>query len=196
MSSLVSSFRGSAIMVLTIPKLNGSSPPNRLARLAPTRSWMRAEPLRSIHSKRTVTCRQISRATSAVQKLMSTSISCSPRVAGGAGQASVPFQCPNPPDIGEPHGQDPHERRHLRETEPTELAVGHRPRVHEHDLDIEDDEEDGREVELHRKPGTAQRADRRVAGLEDLVLHLAAAPAAEDPAHEQQDRRHEPAQGG
>src|SRR5262245_34814527 len=193
MSSLVSSFRGSAIIVLTIPRLNGSNPPNRLARSAPTRSWMRAEPLRSIQSKRTVTCRQMSRATSAVPKRMIRSMCAVPRDAGAADRPSVPLQRPDAPDVSEPHRKDPHEHRHFGETEPAELAIGQRPWVHEHHLDVEDDEEDGREVELHRKPSAAKRADRRVARLEDLVLRLTAAPAAEDPAHEEQERCYEPA---
>src|SRR4029453_16876756 len=170
MSSLVRSFSGSAIRVFTMPRLNGKSPPNTFARSAPPRSWMRAEPLRSIHSRRTVTCRQMSRATSAVPRLMIRSTPAPARVAEDVDRPSVPFQRPHPPDWGDPPGQNAHEAGHPRETEPPELAVGDRPWIHEHPLDVEENEQDRREVELDRKPRATKRADRRIARLEDLVL--------------------------
>ncbi len=42
-----------------------------------------------------------------------------------------------------------------------------RPRIHEDHLDVEDDEEDGDEVEVHRE-AAARRPGRRIAALEDL----------------------------
>src|SRR5262245_30848822 len=177
MSSLVMSFSGSAMNVLTMPRLKGRRPPKRFARFAPTRSWISAEPFRSTQSKRTVTCRQMTRATSARATTMITSIV--------SGPALVPVERADSPHVGESNGEDPDEHRHLSEAEPAEAAVRHGPRVQEHDLDVEDDEEDRDQVELHRKALAAERADRRVAGLEDLQLHLARTLRSEQPAHEQ-----------
>src|SRR2546423_6135391 len=63
--SLVNIFSGSAISVLTRPVFQGSTP-KIYARLAPMRFWISAEPLRSTHSRRTVSWRTISTTTSAL----------------------------------------------------------------------------------------------------------------------------------
>ena len=70
------------------------------------------------------------------------------------------------------------EDRHRREAGPAELPEDHRPRVHEHHLDVEDDEEDGGQVELHRE-APPRRAARLVAALERLELGLGAVARAE-----------------
>src|SRR4030095_5391660 len=119
----------------------------------------------------------MTRATSALATTMITSIGSCP--------ALLPVERADSPHVGETDREDPDEHRHLGEGEPAEAAVRHGPRVHEHHLDVEDDEQDRDQVELHRKAVAAERSDRRVAGLEDLQLHLARALRSEQPAHDQ-----------
>ena len=83
---------------------------------------------------------------------------------------SVPLERALAPDVDEP------ERRTSTKiaisTKPNIPSARNddRPRVEEHDLDVEDDEEDRGQVELDRE-ATPRRAARRVAALERLGLH-------------------------
>src|SRR4051812_11229613 len=64
---------------------------------------------------------------------------------------SVPLQRPALPEIHIAHRQDEHEHEHLDDQKSghgPELVEGHRPRDHEHGLDVEDDKEHGHEIEL------------------------------------------------
>ena len=81
------------------------------------------------------------------------------------------------------------EDRHRREAAPAELPEDDRVRVHEHHLDVEDDEEDGGQVELDREapPGGAARL---VAALERIELggrQVARAQEAVDVHHHRHD---------
>src|SRR6185312_10223201 len=62
---------------------------------------------------------------------------------------SIPFQRPLLPLIYESDGEDAKEDHHRPEAEMPDLAEGDRPREQEGDLEIEDDEEDGDEIEAH-----------------------------------------------
>src|SRR5262249_48810241 len=157
-------FSGSAMSVLTMPRLNGSRPPNRLARLAPTRSWISAEPFRSTHSKSTVTLSRRSSATSAFANAIKKSIddSTTPKAPTPwrARRSSVPLERSHAPHVREPDAEHRDEHRHLAETDPAQPPEDDRPRVHEHDLDVEDHEQDCGEVELDREADPADRPDR------------------------------------
>jgi hypothetical protein len=88
------------------------------------------------------------------------------------------------------HGQE-QEHRHGGEARPAELAKDDRPRVHEDDLDVENDEQDGGEVELDRE-ATPGRPARLVAALEGLQLGGGAIARAEQAAgvdHHQHDHQ-------
>src|SRR4051812_25451274 len=79
-----------------------------------------------------------------VSRMPSGSFSSSP-------MSSVPLESAAPPHVGvdDEDGEDEHD--HLDEAEHAELVEGHRPRVEEDDLDVEDDEEHRRQVVLHRE---------------------------------------------
>src|SRR5690554_5905953 len=107
---------------------------------------------------------------------------------------SVPFQSADAPDVGEPDAEHRHEGGHLPEPHPAEATEDDRPGIHEHHLDVEDHEQDRDEVELDREPHAADRADRRVAGLEDLELGLRLPLRAQQPARAHHDRSDERAE--
>src|SRR5688572_7127793 len=54
---------------------------------------------------------------------------------------SVPFQRPLLPRIPVPHQQNSDEQPHFQQAQEPQLAELHRPGKHEHDLDIENNEE-------------------------------------------------------
>src|SRR5664279_1378741 len=56
-------------------------------------------------------------------------------------------------DVGDDHRH--HEQQHLDEREHPELVERHSPRVEEHDLDVEHDEQHRGDVVLHREAATA-----------------------------------------
>src|SRR5207249_3888246 len=70
---------------------------------------------------------------------------------GQAGRPSIPFQGPLLPCIPEPHQQDSDEQPHFQQPEEPQLAELHRPGKHEHDLDIENNEEHADDVVPDRK---------------------------------------------
>src|SRR5690606_5752182 len=53
---------------------------------------------------------------------------------------SVPIQSATAPLVDERHRDQEEERHHRDEAEQAEMVEPHRPRVQEHDLDVEDDE--------------------------------------------------------
>ena len=61
-------------------------------------------------------------------------------------------------DVLPPQAVQLQEREHLGEAEPAEVAEHPRPRIEEHGLDIEDDEEDRRQIEFHARPDVAAAA--------------------------------------
>src|SRR5262249_31989844 len=65
------------------------------------------------------------------------------------GGASIPFERPLPPLIDKADGEDRKEHHHGPEAEGTELAERHRPGEQERHFEIENDEQDGDEVEAH-----------------------------------------------
>src|SRR6185437_12284752 len=62
---------------------------------------------------------------------------------------SIPFQRPLLPLIYEADRQHAKEQHHRPEAEMADLAERHRPGEQEADLEVEDDEEDGDQVEAH-----------------------------------------------
>src|SRR5215510_14579887 len=74
-------------------------------------------------------------------------------VAGGAitlmGGASIPFERPLPPLIDKADRQHCKEHHHGPEAERAELAEGDRPGKQERHFQIENDEQDGDEIESH-----------------------------------------------
>src|SRR3954469_12833163 len=92
------------------------------------------------------------------------------------------------PHVDEADGEGGHEGEHLYESEPAqslrgEIAQERSPRVDEDALDVEDDEEEGHQVELHRMTGV-RVASRRRATLERHLLD------GEDPLRAQVARHH------
>src|SRR5450759_3087507 len=92
-------------------------------------------------------------------------------VPSGRAALLVPIETSLAPDVSEGDEQDAHEDKHLDEAEPLELPHDHRPRVEEHSLDVEDDEEHRREVEANGEPAMG-RAVRDDAGLVRGQLRL------------------------
>src|SRR5918998_2006533 len=74
----------------------------------------------------------------------------------------VPLEPAATPDVGvgDEHGAD--EQGHLDQAEQAQGVEGDGPRDQEDHLDVEDDEEHGGQVELHREPATAHRLGRRL----------------------------------
>src|SRR5262245_20658960 len=103
---------------------------------------------------------------------------------------SVPLERALAPDVDEPEREDEEEDHHLDEPEDAEPAEQERPRIEEDDLDVEDDEEDGGEVELDREPAPRWTA-RHVAALERLLLDRGRASGTEQRGHAEKDARHE-----
>src|SRR3954453_20063638 len=77
-------------------------------------------------------------------------------------KTSVPVQSAAPPDVGvrDEHGED--EQDHLDEGEDPQLVEADPEREEEHRLDVEDDEQHGGQVVLHREATTAARVRRRL----------------------------------
>src|SRR3546814_1506771 len=71
--------------------------------------------------------------------------------AGGGREASrgclLPFQRSLLPLVHKAHGEDPEEDHHRPEADHADVAQGHRPGEQEGDLQVEDDEQDGDQVE-------------------------------------------------
>src|SRR5436853_3847359 len=103
---------------------------------------------------------------------------------------SVPLERALAPHVDEPERQHEDEDTHLDEAEHAERAKENRPRVHEHHLDVEHDEEDGREVELHRETAPCGTA-RRIPALEGGGLPGRGTARAEEHAGGHEHRRHQ-----
>src|SRR5205085_1533877 len=107
---------------------------------------------------------------------------------------SVPGERALLPHVAETGREHANEHRHLDETGHAETAEDDRPRIQEHDLDVEHDEENGDEIEPHRKTA-ARGTRRRIAALEYLLLHGSRVVRAENDAgaaHDADDHRGEP----
>src|SRR5579883_3528163 len=90
----------------------------------------------------------------------------------------VPVEHALLPDVGEARQYDPDVHQHFDEAQPFELAENHRPRQQEHRLDIEQDENDGDQIKLHRETAVGV-ALRRYAAFIGGALDLAAPPPAD-----------------
>src|SRR5579875_3449386 len=99
---------------------------------------------------------------------------------------SVPRERPLAPDVHESEREHAHEDRQLDDAEEPEPAEEHRPRVEKNHLHVEDDEEDRRQVELHRE-AAPRRSARRIAALEGLALHRRGPPRAEEQVHGEEE---------
>src|SRR5215207_4323178 len=82
------------------------------------------------------------------------------------------------PDVSQRDHEGEREHEHGHVTGPPELAQQHGPRVDEHGLDVEDDEQQRHEVELHPE-SVVRRADRLRAALERARLLSRRAPWSE-----------------
>src|SRR5215813_8222514 len=95
-------------------------------------------------------------------------------VAAGAitlmGCSSVPFERPLPPLIDKADREDRKEDHHRPEAEQTDLAEGDRPGKQERDLEVENDEQDGDEIEADVKlhAGVVERIEATFVGGELL----------------------------
>src|SRR5438067_11177884 len=89
--------------------------------------------------------------------------------------SSLPVQRAFFPDVDQADDERGGEHQHLDVAEPAERAKVDRPGVEEDRLDVEDDEEQGDHVELHRE-ALAGVAHRLAAALEVLALDRAGAP--------------------
>src|SRR5438093_924725 len=104
---------------------------------------------------------------------------------------SVPLERALAPHVDEPEREHEDEDAHLDEAEDAERTEEDRPRVHEHHLDVEHDEEDGGEVELHRE-AAPRRTARGIAALERGGLDGRAAAWPEEHAGGDEHRPHQP----
>src|SRR6202022_226799 len=100
------------------------------------------------------------------------------------------------PDVDEARGQGRHEGEHLEVGEPAELlgleiSQEGTPRIDEDALDVEDDEQEGDQVELDRV-APACAAQRRVAALEGGLLDRGDALGAEEAGEERDRHAHDP----
>src|SRR5438552_3188287 len=96
----------------------------------------------------------------------------SPRSAvrrGGAVARSRPLERSFTPHVDEAEREHEDEDRHLDEPEEPERTECDRPRVEEDDFHVEDDEEDGGEIEFDGE-AAPRRPARRVPALEVLEL--------------------------
>src|SRR5688500_7953587 len=73
---------------------------------------------------------------------------------------SLPIQGAVVPGVEEPHHEDPQEDDHLRQTLDTESPIHDGPRIEEHELDVEQDEENRDQVELDRDAADRDRQGR------------------------------------
>src|SRR5207237_1488018 len=83
---------------------------------------------------------------------------------------SVPLQCAVVPGVEEAHHQNREEDDHLQETRSAQRAIHDGPRIEEDELDVEQDEENGGQVELDRQMADRQR-ERNLPALERLRFH-------------------------
>src|SRR6266446_5196481 len=65
---------------------------------------------------------------------------------------SLPLQGAVVPGVNEAHHQDPQKDPHLDQAHGPERAVDHGPWIKEDELDVEQNEQDGSEIELDRQP--------------------------------------------
>src|SRR6266446_2893624 len=64
---------------------------------------------------------------------------------------SLPIECAIVPGIEEPHHEDPQKDDHLRQPQGAERPIHHSPWVEEHELHVEQDEQNRRQIELDRQ---------------------------------------------
>src|ERR671930_2302684 len=83
---------------------------------------------------------------------------------------SLPLQSSVVPGVEEAGHQHREKDDHLQETRAAQRAIHDGPRVEEHELDVEQDEENGDQVELHRQMADRQR-ERNLPALERLRFH-------------------------
>src|SRR5262245_43344672 len=83
---------------------------------------------------------------------------------------SLPVECAIVPRVEEPHHEDSQKDDHLRQPEGAEPAKDHRPRVEEHKLDVEKNEQNRGQIELDRQAADGQR-ERNLPALERLRFH-------------------------
>src|SRR5207245_11778597 len=97
--------------------------------------------------------------------------------------ASIPLERSALPYVDVADEENQHEDEHFDEEESRGQRASahkdHRPRDEKDSLDVEQDEEDGDQVELHRKP-LVRATERRHAALVRPFLHLGGAPRAEE----------------
>src|SRR2546426_9881943 len=70
---------------------------------------------------------------------------------------SLPIECAVVPGIEEPHHEDSEKDDHLREPQGSEPAIYDGPRVQEHELHVEQDEQNRRQIELDRQARARER---------------------------------------
>src|SRR6476660_9444383 len=115
-------------------------------------------------------------------------------------ELSVPLERTLAPDVDEPEREHRDEDHHLDEPEHAEAAEQQRPGIQEDHLDVEDDEEDGGEVELDREASPGGSA-RHVPALERLLLDGRRSPRSEQRRHREEEagndrRQHEHGEHG
>src|SRR5215203_5016644 len=71
--------------------------------------------------------------------------------------ASVPIESTSPQNVDVCDEHRGNEQDHFDQREGTHLVERHRPRIEEDDLDVEDDEQHGGDVVLHRESAAADR---------------------------------------
>src|SRR3954468_24709487 len=103
---------------------------------------------------------------------------------------SVPGERSLFPDVSETGGEHRDEYHHLDQTWHAEPPKHDRPWIHEDDLDVENDEQDGDQVEPHREP-SACRTGRRIAALEHLLLDRVRMRAPEQAAEQRARAAHD-----
>src|SRR5262249_62412108 len=94
------------------------------------------------------------------------------------------------PDVDQTEREHHDEDHHLDETEQAEPSEEERPRIEENHLDVEDDEEDGGEIELDREASPRGTAGD-VAALERLSLHCRRTARSEERGHREKEARHD-----
>src|SRR5262245_60319650 len=92
----------------------------------------------------------------------STEVSRIPAGSFSSSPMSVPVQSAAAPHVGVRDEHGANEQNHLDESEQPQVHERDRPRVQEDDLDVEDDEQHGGQVELDREPAAAHRLGRRL----------------------------------
>src|SRR5207249_11237618 len=109
----------------------------------------------------------------------------------GGGAPSVPLERALAPHVHESDREYEDEDAHLNEPEDAERTEQNCPRVHEHHLDVEDDEQNRSEIEFHRET-PPRGAARRIAALEGRLLHGRGTARAEEHAGRDEHRRTSP----